>query len=335
VSSAEDADDTTPPPAKTRRLRRVRGLASGTKALIRVVYRDPQHVSERITLYTVTRLADEAQHWADSVRAARPDTHRAVIAEEMRLQTAQIARVDGAIAGTPFMLALIPGYLTYLWQEMRMTLRTAALYDRDPHTLRTAAEMLALRGVHPTIERAEEELIRARDTPLPEKPEHRRPIKNWINSGFALLVFGGFMSPSRAKQRRGFREFVRDGLAVLGAGAVWVITWVLPFTFMIAMAWGCETHARQLGRRALIYYDGEENTINAAIAGARRREDRGHSKRELIRGVALFLSLAIPIVFLAYVAEIRNTAGLTWLSGLAVLVAASMVVATVIVASRR
>jgi len=335
VSSAEDTDAPPTPPAEARRLSRVRGLAGATKALFRVVYRDPQHVSERITLYTVDRLADEAQQWAKSVRDERSDTHRAVIAEELRVQTAQIARVDGAIAGTPFMFALIPGYLTYLWQEMRMTLRTAALYDRDPHTLRTAAEMLALRGVHPTVERAEEELIRTRDTPLPEKPEHRRPLKNWINSGFALLVFGGFMSPSQAKQRRGFREFVRDGLAVLGAGAVWLITWVLPFTFMIAMAWGCESHARQLGRRAQIFYDGEEDSVNAAIAAAARREDRGHSKRELIRGVALFLSVAIPIVFLAYVAEIRNTAGLNWLSGLAVLVAVSLVVATVMVASRR
>jgi hypothetical protein len=121
VSSAEDTDASPTTPAETRRLSRVRGLAGATKALFRVVYRDPQHVSERITLYTVDRLADEAQQWAKSVRAERSDTHLAVITEELRVQTAQIARVDGAIAGTPFMLALIPGYLTYLWQEMRMT----------------------------------------------------------------------------------------------------------------------------------------------------------------------------------------------------------------------
>ena len=335
MSSTDDTKTAATPAEDARRLRRTRRLATATKALFRVVYRDPRHVSERITLYTVDRLADEAQQWADSIRAERPDEHRAVIAEELRVQTAQIARVDGAIAGTPFMLALIPGYMTYLWQEMRMTLRTAALYDRDPHTLRTKAEMLALRGVHPTVERAEQELIVARDTPLPDKPEHRRPLKNWIQSGFALLVFGGFMSPSTAKQRRGFREFVRDGLALLGAGAIWVITWVVPFTFMIAMAWGCESHARKLGRRAQIYYDGEEESVKAAIDAANRREDRGHTKRELIRGAALFLSLAIPIVFIAYVAEIRNTAGLTWLSGIAVVVAVSLVVATVMVAARR
>ena len=52
-------------------------------------------------------------------------------------QSAHVARIDGAISGTPFFIALVPGYLTYLQQEMRMTLRTAALYDRDPGNLRT------------------------------------------------------------------------------------------------------------------------------------------------------------------------------------------------------
>lgn len=310
-------------------------MVAGTRALFRLVYRDPEHVSERITLYTVDRLADEARAWSESIRTARPQTPVAALGEEVRVQTAQIARVDGAIAGTPFMLALVPGYLTYLWQEMRMTLRTAALYDRDPRALRTAAEMLALRGVHPTVERAEAELVAARDTPLPERPDQRRPLRNWIRSGYALLVFGGFMSPPKAKPRQGKRELARDALVLLASGVVWVLTWVLPFTFMIVMAWGCERHARQLGRRALIYYDGEEASMAAAIAAAGRRQDRGHGKRELLRSVALLLSVAIPFVFVAYVAEVRKTAGLNWLSGLAALVALSVVVASVVLAARR
>jgi hypothetical protein len=333
--SSSDHQDAPTPTAEPRKRGRVGRVVSGTRALLRLVYRDPQHVSERITLYSVERLADEASEWATSIRADRPDTPLAHLAEEQRTQTAQIARVDGAVAGTPFMVALVPGYLTYLWQEMRMTLRIAALYDRDPRTLRTAAEMLALRGVHPTVERAEAELTVARDAPLPDRPDQRRPIRNWISSGYSLLVFGGFMSPSQAKPRRGRRELIRDGLSLFAGIVVWVLTWVLPFTFMIVMAWGCETHARQLGRRALLYYDGEEATVNAAIAAAARRQDRGHSKREVLRIGGLILSVAIPVVFVGYVAEVRNTAGLTWLSGLAAVVALSLVVATVVLASRR
>ncbi|MFL5861187.1 MAG: hypothetical protein ACJ780_10440 [Solirubrobacteraceae bacterium] len=62
-----------------------------------------------------------------------------------------MARIDGAISGTPFFLALVAGYLTYLWLEMRMTLRTASLYGRDPAELHTLAEMLVLRKVHPDV----------------------------------------------------------------------------------------------------------------------------------------------------------------------------------------
>ncbi len=73
-----------------------------------------------------------------------------------------------------------------------------------------------------------------------------------------------------------------------------VTTWVLPATFMVAMAWGCETHARRLGQRALLFYDGDADSARAAIAAAKQREDRGHGKREILRATLLALSIAIP-----------------------------------------
>ena len=65
------------------------------------------------------------------------------------------------------------------------------------------------------------------------------------------------MSPSVAEEDTGMRGKVRAVFGVLLGVGIWVTTWVLPLTFMIVMAWGCETHARQLGRRTLLYYDGE------------------------------------------------------------------------------
>ena len=41
---------------------------------------------------------------------------------------------------------------------------------------------------------------------------------------------------------------------------VWAITWVLPLTFMILMAWSCESHARELGNRALSFYGGDTDS---------------------------------------------------------------------------
>ena len=192
-----------------------------------------------------------------------------------------------------------------------MTLRTAALYDRDPRELRTSAEMLALRGVHPDVETAEAALSSVRDKGTPDRPAQRRSWRTWVHSVYLLLIFGGFMSPSVAEEDKGTRGKVRAVFGVLLGVGIWVMTWVLPLTFMIVMAWGCETHARQLGRRTLLYYDGEADNVLEAIKAADARSDRGHDKRAIARAVALFLSVAIPIGFVGYAQHVRHTTGST------------------------
>jgi hypothetical protein len=104
---------------------------------------------------------------------------------------------------------------------------------------------------------------------------------------------------------------------------------------MIAMAWGCETHTRQLGRRALIFYDGEADTAQAAIAAARERQDRGHGKRASVRAMLVVMSVAVPIGFVAYANHVRQSTGVSWLAAVGALVALSLVVATTVIASRR
>ena len=323
------------PTSQPARRSRIRRAFSGSRDLWRVVYRDPEHVPERLTLYTANRLGDPSREWAASMRSSHPDTPVAKIAEELRTQSAHVARIDGAISGTPFFIALVPGYLTYLQQEMRMTLRTAALYGRDPRELRTSAEMLALRGVHPDVEAAEAALISVRDKGVPDRPAQRRSWRTWVHSVYLLLIFGGFMSPSVAEEDTGTGGKVRAAFGVAVGVGIWATTWVLPLTFMIVMAWGCETHARQLGRRTLLYYDGEADNVLEAIKAADARSDRGHDKRAIARGVALFLSVAIPIGFVGYAQHVRHTAGINWLSALGVLVALSLVIATAVIASRK
>ena len=215
-----------------------------------------------------------------------------------------------------------------------MTMRTAALYDRDPGILRTAAEMLALRGVHPNVESAEAALVSVRGTPIPEKPPERRPLRHWIHSVFLLLVFGGFMSPSSGESREGARGWIRAAFGLVVGVGLWVITWVFPVTFMIAMAWGCESHTRQLGRRTLVFYAGEEERVDAAIRAADMHEDHGHDKREILRAAALFLSVAVPIAFIAYVDHVRNTTGVNWLGAVGAVIALSLVMATIVLSKR-
>ena len=314
---------------------RIRHRLSGWRQLAQIVYRDPEHVAERLTLYGARNLGEPSLEWAQRVREERPEVALAVTAEEVRTQTAQVARIDGAVSGTPFLIALVPGYLAYLREEGRMILRTAALYGRDPRELSTSAEVLVLRGVHPTVDAAHSALEKVRDIPLPAKPAQRRSLRTWVHSVTVLLIFGGFLSAPSDVRKESAHPRLKASIGILIGAAIWVTTWVLPATFMVVMAWGCETNARQLGRRALLFYDGDADSAQAAIAAAKQREDRGHGTREILRVALLFLSIAVPVGFLVYADHVQHTTGVNWIGALGALVAVSLVVAVGVLANRR
>ena len=320
-------------PAGSRR-RFGRTLSEGWHLAV-VAYRDPEHVAERIALNSTHSLGEPSLEWARRVREEREGVPRAVIAEQLRTDSAKVAAIDGAVAGTPFLIALIPGYLLYLRQEARMLLRTAALYGRDPRELETAAEMLALRGVHPTVEAARSALLPVRDTPLPEKPTARRPWRTWVRAVYVVLIYGGFLSAPSDKRKEGAHPWVKTGLGALFGLTLWVITWVFPLSFMIALAWGCDSSARALGRRALIFYDSEPDSAQAAIAAAKQQRDAGENKRRILRTTVLILSVAIPIAFIAFMNHERQSTGITPLTAVGGLVALSLVIAASVIATRR
>jgi hypothetical protein len=298
--------------------------------LVSIVYRDPEHVAERLALMASQRLGEPARGWARASLSRDPAAGPAPPAEALRGRTAIAARIDGAIAGTPFFIALLPGYLAYLWQEAQMTLRTAALYGRDPTELGAAADLLALRGVHPTPEAARLALEAVDATPMPEKPTARRSVRTWVHSVRMLLVFGGFLDrPGEGTGSTRGRPMA--ALSFLLAACLWVVTWVFPLTFMIAMAWSCESNVRELGRRAQAYYGGGASSVEAAIGIARTQRERGHRGRDALRVVGGFCSVAVPIVFVAYADHVRNTTGISWIGALGALVALSLVIATAVV----
>jgi len=308
-------------------------LFATSSGLVRIAYRDPEHVSERLMLAAVQRLGEPSHAWAQAAIADRPGVDQAAIAGELYRQSAGVARIDGAIAGSPFFVALVPGYLGYLWQEALMVLRTGALYGRDPREQLAAAELLALRGVHETTEAAQRALDALATTPLPDKPEHRRPLRTWVGALRSILVLGGFISAPADRTTRRKHERLRTLGAVVLAAIIWVITWVFPVTFMALMAWTCERNARDLGRRALSFYGGSAAATRATATAARSSEDR--LARGLIRTVALALSIAVPIAFVAYADHVRKTTGVNAVGAAGALVALSLVIAVAIAANRR
>ena len=166
--------------------------------------------------------------------------------------------MQGLVAGTPFYLALIPGYMNYLWQEARMTLRLATLYGRDPGILTTAAELLSLRGVYPDADAAEAGLIAVEGMGMPAKPENAGRSDCGSSAAAGCSSSAGSSGPPSGESHRRFALVVARRSRVGAFIALWAITWIFPVTFMIMMAWGCETHSRQLFQRVRSFYASSE-----------------------------------------------------------------------------
>jgi hypothetical protein len=254
-------------------------------ALVRIVLRDPHRVPERVTILAVDRQADAARAWAEQALAAGSP---AALAEDQRRRTVSAARIDGAIAGTPFFIALVPAYVAFLWQEARLHLRVAALFGHDPADPRVAADFLVLRGVRPNAEQALAEIEAARATPLPPRGR-RTPVKSWYRAVVNVLVLAGFIGPpeegpgsvtwgARLKQAVGF----------IVAGLIWALTWVVPITFMIVMSWACESDARRFGYRVTGHYGGEAGDAVQPVPGNRAIN--------FVRGAIVALSVILPLL---------------------------------------
>jgi hypothetical protein len=278
--------------ARARRSLRVPG------GLVRLLVRDPQHIPERLTIYAVDRRAAGAREWAQHVRDAEPDASRPALVDVQRRRTLSTARIDGAIAGTPFFIALVPAYIAFLQQEVRFHLRVAALYGHDLANPDVAADFLVLRGVHRTRERALAELDVVRANPVPSKHAHT-PLRSWYAAVVSILILAGFLSaPDEDEQGplTGWEKVVR-AIRFIVAALIWALTWVVPITFMILMAWGCENDARRFGQRVAAHYaEGEDDAAAVASAGVNPGGNRAVS---FARGALVVVSVAVPLGLIA------------------------------------
>ena len=145
----------------------------------------------------------------------------------------------------------------------------------------------------------------------------------------------GFLSAPSDRRKAGAHAWLKTAIGARFGLVVFVITWVFPFSFMISMGWGCDSSTRALGRRALNFYETDVGSPQAAIATARQQRQAGFNRRQILRAMLLFLSVAIPITFIAVIVEEHQTIGITPLTAVATLLALSLVIATTVVATRR
>ncbi|MCX6387748.1 MAG: hypothetical protein NTX07_03345 [Solirubrobacterales bacterium] len=255
--------------------RRSREAVRKQAELVRALKRDPGHLPELVILHAQRSLASGAQDWGRTASATP-----AASARRAGRAARTASRLDGLAAGTPFLIALVPGYVASLWEQARLALRFAAMSGRDPSAMETAAEILVLRGVHPdsaTATKAIEEAAAGEREDLGSGV--RGHIATLWDLGRRILLFAAFIESSEIERSR-----LRQILSLIGAGLIWVTTWILPLTFMLLMSWSCEMATRK---------------IDAAARGAWLPDlatpERESLAQRLRRTVALIVVTGIPV----------------------------------------
>jgi hypothetical protein len=297
-------------------------VGSPPPGILRRLRSDPDHAPERLVLFAVDRLGDQA--WQFAQRAPRADAR--VTAAEVHHQTVGTTRIDGAISGSPFLIAFVPAYVAMLWEQARMALRMAALHGRDTRDRDVAAELLWLRGGHGSLDAARAAIAVAETGGRGQRGEGRG-LRGWVVLGRRLLVVAGFLPPPDPAAATPPRW--RRGLSVAIGGALYAVTWIFPITFMLAMAFSCVNSTNDLASRVSAHYGAGAAPDSLPPSGAPVAVGT-----RVLRALALALSIGVPLAALAVSAHSRP-AGIEWYYVLAALLGLSLVIGLSARASRR
>src|SRR5262249_54366684 len=148
----------------------------------------------------------------------------------------------------------VPAYLSILREQARTVLRIGALHGGDPGAPERPAEILVLLDVCPGIAVAEDRLRAVRlPAPADEETGFRQVggVRAWIDVVTQVLTLAGLIEPSTDDvERKRLARAVRTILAL----ALWALTWIVPITFMLLMAFTCEGRTRKVFDHALRFY---------------------------------------------------------------------------------
>jgi hypothetical protein len=179
-----------------------------------------------------------------------------------------------------------------------MYLRVAALYGRDPADPLLAAEYLVLTGVCATEGEARKAVEYVRDTPVPPR-RGRLPVKSWYQAVVSVLTLAQFLSPGGSKTRKsGWRARVVQVVQFTVSALVWALTWIVPVTSMIVMAWSTRSTARGFGHKMATHFAHPGDAKAVAAAEAQRKAER-RLLGTIVRGALVLVSVVVPLALVA------------------------------------
>jgi hypothetical protein len=291
------------------------GRRAGVASLLRLIRAHPERMPEYLALFATHQQAPSVREWAARHPEDPGSPAHDKLLREMRHDLLGFSRINGALSGTPFFIALVPAYLSVLREQVRTGLRIGAMHGRDPEAPERPAEVLVFLDVCPTVSAAQARLEQIR---LPAAEDEKTGLRQvgglraWIEVVTQVLILAGFIGPSspdKVKPKRMTRA-----LRTVFALGLWALTWIVPITFMLFMAYTCEGRTRRVFDHALRFYgDVEVDKDEWKKSSSQWRRERP------VRVVLLGVTLLIPLGLAGYVAQSGSSGWIKALGGLVAL----------------
>jgi hypothetical protein len=145
----------------------------------RSLSKDPGHAQELAVLNTLPLLSPRVTQWqGEQVTDDSPERVNRLARRTLRRSVGQ-ARRAGAITGSSFYVGMAPAVTMIYFEQLRMVLRIAAIYGRDPEDPARAAEILVFQRRYQTVAEADAAL---RSAGHPKSRDHQPPWtrRTWI-----------------------------------------------------------------------------------------------------------------------------------------------------------
>jgi uncharacterized protein (DUF697 family) len=201
------------------------------ESLWRRIRAEPDRAPEHIALAAAERFGPAAEEW---VRVAGGGHTRESLARTAYRKNVRLARLEGAALGVGGLYTAPADLTALIWIQCRMIFYIAAAYGYDPRHPMRPAELLALQGVYPTAAEA-------------------RAALDGVGKHMALAVAERALT-SRNDQSiaRRLAKYAGKRVAKRYAGRL------VPLIGSPISAVQNASATRELGRKALAYYGGDQ-----------------------------------------------------------------------------
>jgi hypothetical protein len=224
------------------------GPALDARALLRVLWADPQHMAEHLAVWSLDRFGPRAADVVETISSRRPDVARDELERLVIERQTRVAMTEGAFVGGPFIVLIPVAFCAALLAQAQMVYALAAVAGRSPTDRMRAAELLVLLGAYPSTEDANA-AVKAMTSDAAQHEGGKLPAGTRIDMVRRMAYLLGVLGTTDESRSR-----LRNALGWAGIGVLFLVGLVLPLVWVPYMAYSTRRSTLRIARRAQDLY---------------------------------------------------------------------------------